>query len=145
MTILLIEDSRLLRRATERALVKAGYDAVAVGDGESGLRVAHEVTPDLILLDLMLPTLSGLNLLQRLKQNPGTRHIPVIVLSGLSRMNEAKLSKEGAAAYLEKSDELFRDGSALLLQAIESVLPEASNKGPVPTGKLGSFALSGEP
>jgi DNA-binding response OmpR family regulator len=146
MTILLIEDSRLLRRATERALVKAGYDVVAVGDGESGLRVAREITPDLILLDLMLPTLSGLSLLQQLKRGAPTKHVPVIVFSGLSRMNEAKLAKEGAAAYLEKSNELFQDGSALLLQAIECVLANAGKRGPIPAAsELRSFALSGEP
>jgi two-component system response regulator RpaA len=146
MAILLIEDGRLLRRATERALVKAGYDVVAAGDGENGLRAAREATPDLILLDLMLPTLSGLSLLQQLKRDPGTRHVPIIVLSGLSRMNKAKLEKEGAAAYLEKSEELFKDGSALLLQAIERVLARASTGEFVPSAsKLASFAASSKP
>jgi CheY-like chemotaxis protein len=132
MAILVIEDSRLLRRATERSLAKAGYDVVAVGDGENGLRVAREAAPDLILLDMMLPTLSGLCLLQQLKQDLCTKHIPVIVLSGLSRKNEAKLAKEGAAGYLEKSDELFRNDSALLLHAVERVLAEAANKASIP-------------
>jgi hypothetical protein len=52
----------------------------------------------------------------------------VIVLSGLSLKNESKLVKEGAAGYLEKSDALFQNNSALLLQAIERVLADASNK-----------------
>jgi DNA-binding response OmpR family regulator len=128
MAILLIEDDRLLRRATERALVKAGYEVLGIGDGEGGLRVAREKTFDLILLDMMLPSLSGLCVLQRLKQDKWTQHIPVIVLSGLSHKNEAKLTKEGAAGYLEKSDDLFRNNSALLLQAVERVLAEPGNK-----------------
>jgi len=128
--ILLIEDNRLLRRAIERALVKAGYEVISIGDGEDGLRVAREKTLDLILLDMMLPTLSGLCLLQQLKQDKRTQAVPVIVLSGLSLKNEAKLVKEGAAGYLEKSDTLFQDDSALLLQAIERVLPGAGNKRP---------------
>lgn len=145
MAILVIEDSRLLRRATERSLVKAGYDVVAVGDGENGLRVAREATPDLILLDMMLPTLSGLCLLQQLKLDPCTKHIPVIVLSGLSRKNEAKLAKEGAAGYLEKSDELFRNDSALLLHAVERVLADTANKASIPAGSThASFHPAGQ-
>jgi DNA-binding response OmpR family regulator len=128
MAILLIEDNRLLRRAIELALVKAGYEVIGIGDGEEGLRVAREKTLDLILLDMMLPTLSGLCVLQRLKQDKRTQAVPVIVLSGLSLKNEAKLVKEGAAGYLEKSDALFKNNSALLLQAIERVLADAGNK-----------------
>jgi DNA-binding response OmpR family regulator len=128
MAILLIEDNRLLRRAIELALVKAGYEVIGIGDGEEGLRVAREKTLDLILLDMMLPTLSGLSVLQRLKQDKRTQAVPVIVLSGLSLKNEAKLVKEGAAGYLEKSDALFKNNSALLLQAIERVLADAGNK-----------------
>jgi DNA-binding response OmpR family regulator len=128
MAILLIEDNKLLRRAIERVLVKAGYEVIGIGDGEDGLRVSRENTPDLILLDMMLPTLSGLRLLQQLKQDKRTQPVPVIVLSGLSNKNEAKLMKEGAAGYLEKSDALFQNNSALLLQAIERVLTDAGNK-----------------
>ena len=128
MAILLIEDNRLLRRAIERALVKAGYGVIGIGDGEEGLRVAREKTLDLILLDMMLPTLSGLCLLQQLKQDKKTQAVPVIVLSGLSLKNESKLVKEGAVGYLEKSDALFQNNSALLLRAIERVLAEAGNK-----------------
>jgi CheY-like chemotaxis protein len=63
-----------------------------------------------------------------LKQDKRTQPVPVVVLSGLSHKNEAKLVKEGAAEYLEKSDVLFRNNSALLLQAIERVLAEAGYK-----------------
>jgi DNA-binding response OmpR family regulator len=128
MAILLIEDNRLLRRAIERALVKAGHEVIGIGDGVDGLRVAREKTPDLILLDMMLPTLSGLGLLQQLKQDKRTQAVPVIVLSSLSIKNGAKLVKEGAAGYLEKSDALFQNNSALLLEAIERVLADAGNK-----------------
>jgi|SRR5271166_2355166 len=145
MAILVIEDDRLLRRATERALVKAGYEATGIGDGEDGLRLASEKTPDLILLDMMLPTLSGLCLLQRLKQDKRTQHIPVIVLSGLSHTNAAKLAKEGAAGYLEKSDELFRNNSTLLLQEIERVLASAGPGESIPaSSRLLNVGPSGE-
>ena len=67
MKILLIEDSKFQRIANERALVKAGYEVMHAGDGEEGLRVAHESIPDLILLDMMLPKVSGLDVLRILK------------------------------------------------------------------------------
>jgi DNA-binding response OmpR family regulator len=67
MKILLIEDSKFQRIANERALVKAGYGVIQARDGEEGLRIARENIPDLILLDMMLPKLSGLDVLRALK------------------------------------------------------------------------------
>ena len=127
MKILLIDDDRLLRRVIERTLTKAGYELISCGDGEEGLRLATEASPDLILLDMMLPGLDGVSVLRRLKQEPSTNRIPVIVLSGLSQNNEAKLMKEGATKYLEKSDETFEKNSALF-RAIEDLLHSANGK-----------------
>jgi twitching motility two-component system response regulator PilG len=67
--ILLVEDSRTLRLSNERALLKAGYEVICAEDGESALRCAKEQMPDLILLDLLLPRVSGLEVLTRLKHN----------------------------------------------------------------------------
>jgi CheY-like chemotaxis protein len=122
MKILLIEDSKFQRVANGRALVKAGYDVIHAGDGEEGLRSARENLPDLILLDMMLPKVSGVDVLRALKGDALLKHIPVIVLSGLGQANEAKLLKEGAAAFLVKSDESFANNSLLLIQALESLL-----------------------
>jgi CheY-like chemotaxis protein len=122
MTILLIEDSRFQRIANERALLKAGYAVVQAGDGEEGLRVARERVPDLILLDMMLPRISGLEVLRALKGDVLVKHIPVIVLSGLGQANEAKLLKEGAAAFVVKSEKSLENNSLVLIQAIEKVL-----------------------
>ncbi len=127
MRILLIEDDRLLRRATERALIGAGYEVTSISDGEAGLRLAGEVSPDLILLDMMLPKITGLSVLRRLKQDAPTKHIPVVVLSGLSQTNRAKLLKEGADAYLEKSEATFVRDSSLLIRTIATVLSNSAN------------------
>jgi DNA-binding response OmpR family regulator len=59
MKILVIEDSRFLRIANERALTLAGHDVVSAGDGQEGLRLALEQKPDLVILDLILPKLPG--------------------------------------------------------------------------------------
>jgi len=131
MTILLVEDSRFLRIASERALLKAGYDVVSVADGEAALVTARERAFNLILLDMMLPKLDGLGVLRALKRDPQTATIPVIVLTGLGQKNEAKLKKEGAAAYFTKSDSLLKDNSATLLQVVESVVGKQGTEVPV--------------
>ena len=122
MNILLIEDSKFQRTANGRALIKAGYDVVYAADGDEGLGAARENSPDLILLDMMLPKVSGLDVLRALKADALVKHIPVVVLSGLGQANEAKLLKEGAAAFLMKSTESFEKNSSALIQALQSLL-----------------------
>jgi CheY-like chemotaxis protein len=122
MTVLLVEDSKFQRMANGRALIRAGYDVIYAADGEDGLGAAHENIPDLILLDIMLPKMSGLDVLRALKGDALLKHIPVIVLSGLGQANEAKLLKEGAAAFLMKSDKSFENNSLALIQAVQGLL-----------------------
>jgi CheY-like chemotaxis protein len=130
MTILLVEDSRFLRVASERTLLKAGYEVVCASDGEAALLTARERVPNLILLDMMLPKLDGLGVLRALKHDPQTRNIPVIVLTGLGQQNEGKLKKEGAAAYFTKSDSLLADNSYMLLHVVESILGKQETEKP---------------
>ena len=119
-TILLVEDSKFLRIATERALTKAGYRVVLAGDGEEALAQANARLPDLVILDMLLSKLSGPEVLQALKKNAATAPIPVLVLSSLSQKNEEKLLSEGATAFLEKGPLL--DNPSLLLHAIKNAL-----------------------
>jgi CheY-like chemotaxis protein len=121
-TILLIDDSKFLRRANELALGKAGYNVLAASDGEDGLQIAREKLPDLIVLDMLLPILSGPQLLDALKKDPRTATIPVIVLSSLPQRNEGKLKSNGAVAYFEKSAIEVDKGSTTLIRAIENAL-----------------------
>jgi CheY-like chemotaxis protein len=120
--VLLVEDSKFLRIANERVLARAGFDVSTAEDGEEALRVANDTLPDLILLDLLIPKISGPDVLRALKVNPATRHIPVIVLSGLSQRNEEKLLKEGAAAYFEKGTLDLENHSDRLVTAVQAVL-----------------------
>lgn len=126
MKILLVDDSRLQRAVIQRDLTIAGYTVVAAADGEEGLRRAGEELPDLILLDMMLPKLSGLDVLRRLKASPETQAIPVVVLSGLSKGNGEKLAAEGAAGFCEKSDTSFQNRSAVLVKTVKEVLQTAA-------------------
>src|SRR5205823_4089107 len=110
------------RQANERALVRAGYHVVTAGDGEEALRIAHARIPDLILLDMLLPKLGGQDVLQALRSDAATASIPVIVLSSLPEKNAAKLIKEGATAYFEKSKLDSDQNADSLLQIVKKTL-----------------------
>jgi CheY-like chemotaxis protein len=121
-TVLLVDDSKLLRAVNGRALAKAGYIVLTAEDGEEGLRVAREKIPDLVLLDMILPKLGGVEVLHRLKQDPLTSQIPVIVLSSMAQKNEERLMSEGAAGYFEKSKLNLETGSSALVEAVSLAL-----------------------
>jgi CheY-like chemotaxis protein len=120
--ILLVEDSKPIRRENERALLEAGYEVVCAVDGESALRFARDLKPDLILLDMILPKMSGPEVLRQLKSEPVTAEIPVVVLSSLSEKNRQKLVEEGAEEYLEKNALMPGRGVNLLPQELENVI-----------------------
>jgi CheY-like chemotaxis protein len=86
------------------------------------LRTAREVVPQLILLDLLLPKMSGVDVLRALKQDSHTAHIPVIVLSSLSGRNKDKLVREGALTYFEKSSALLENDAAALVKVVTSAV-----------------------
>jgi CheY-like chemotaxis protein len=120
--VLLVEDSRFLRIANQRALSKAGFQVSTAADGAEALQVANAQLPDIILLDMLLPKISGLDVLKTLKRNPATMDIPVIVLTSLSQKNEEKLLQEGATAYFEKSALELDKSSDRLAAKVEAVL-----------------------
>jgi CheY-like chemotaxis protein len=121
-TILLIDDSKFLRLANGKALIRAGYEVLNAGDGVEGLKLAKENSPHLILLDMMLPKVSGLDVLRALKQDPATSAIPVIVLTALSAKNKEKLATEGAAGFVEKTDQLLENDAAALANSVKQML-----------------------
>jgi CheY-like chemotaxis protein len=119
LTILVIDDNRHLQIAFKKVLTTARYKVQLASDGEEGLRLALDQKPDVILLDMLLPKLGGVEVLRALKLHPVACHIPVIALSGLPQSNEQKLRREGAVSYLEKSR---LEDPDILLQAIDYAL-----------------------
>ena len=119
LKVLVIDDNVQLQIALRKILSVAGYAVQLASDGEEGLRLALNKTPDIIVLDMLLPKLSGVEVLQALKQDPATKRIPVIALSRLPRSNERRLMAEGAVSYLEKSR--LEDADALL-RAVDDAL-----------------------
>ena len=117
--ILVAEDDRFLRKAAEMALKRQGYTVLTAADGEEALRAARTELPDLILLDLIMPKLNGFDVLQALKKETPTAHIPVIILSNLGQDRDVQQAMDaGAAAYLNKTD-LSLHG---LVQRVEETL-----------------------
>jgi CheY-like chemotaxis protein len=131
--ILLVEDSKFLRISTEHALSKAGYAMSSAVDGDEALRLARETIPDLILLDMLLPKLSGPDVLKALKADPATKAIPVIVLTGMSERNAGRLRQDGASGFIEKSQMAMDQGPNKLLAALNNILktlPAAAAQAP---------------
>ncbi len=103
--LLVVEDDEFLVKMYESGLVKEGFQVSTAGDGEIGLKSAEELKPDLILLDLILPKVDGFSCLEKLKENPTTKRIPVIILSNLGQDSDLKRGLDmGAEDYLIKTD-----------------------------------------
>jgi twitching motility two-component system response regulator PilH len=119
----MVEDDRFQRRAAEVALRQNGFDVLVASDGEEALAlVARGDPPDLVLLDLIIPKISGFEVLRRLKQNPVTAGIPVIVFSNLGAESDVKQAMDGgAASYLVKANIRLED----LVKRLEETLAEA--------------------
>ena len=103
--ILLIDDDPLLVRMYQKKLENDGYMVATAGDGEEGLAKVAEFSPDLILLDIMMPKMNGLLVLKKLKENPATANIPVVMLTnvGSSDQDAEEGLELGAVAYLVKA------------------------------------------
>jgi len=119
--ILLVDDSKFLRLATERALTRIGYAVCTASDGTQALQMAREKHPDLILLDMLLPGMTGPDVLKALKKDPATASIAVVVLTGLSQKNAARLQQDGAFAFLEKSELGLDKGCDALCAALAEI------------------------
>ena len=103
--ILFIEDESVLQKAFGDVLQQKGYKILSALNGEIGLRMARSEKPDLILLDLILPRLHGFEILKKLKEDPETKEIPVIVLTNLEKMEDINKAIElGATTYLVKTE-----------------------------------------
>jgi len=101
--ILVAEDDRFLRKAAEMALKRQGYTVLTAADGEEALRAARTELPDLILLDLIMPKLNGFDVLQALKKETPTAHIPVILLTAMgSEEKQLEGLKAGVNDYITK-------------------------------------------
>ncbi len=128
--ILLADDSKFLRLTIERALARAGYFVITAADGEQAVQLTKEKKPDLVLLDMLLPKLTGPEVLKALKADPETKDIAVVVFTGLSQKNASRLQRDGAFAFLEKSELGLDKGCDVFLTALAEIVQKLGLKSP---------------
>lgn len=103
--ILIIEDDPYVRKFYDRLFKLNNYDVVLAATSATGLELAKSLVPKLIFLDIVMPDINGLEVLQRLKSDPVTSHIPIIVLTNLNDPHIIQQAAENKAdGFLVKSD-----------------------------------------
>jgi DNA-binding response OmpR family regulator len=122
--ILSIEDDVFLSSLVSGKLIEAGFSVIVAGTGADGLAKAKLEHPHLILLDIMLPDMGGYEILEKLKADAETQHIPVIILSNLGGRDEIEKGvKLGAASYLIKSNILPHEVAEMVSQLTADASP----------------------
>jgi two-component system cell cycle response regulator DivK len=120
-TILYVEDNEMNRQIVRDLLKRTTYQLVEAHDGEAGVAKALEILPDLILMDIQLPKISGLDATRKLRAEAATAGTPIIAITSFALSGDEQKAKEaGATAYLAKPYSP-RD----LLALIRKILPEA--------------------
>jgi len=128
--VLLVDDDKMLIELYKERLELAGYQVEISRDGEEGLAKIHQVKPDLVLLDIMMPKVNGYEALASIKSDPATKDTPVIILSALMRdINKSKAIESGADDYIIKSEAMPAD----VIKKIEAVLKKYKKDIPVAT------------
>ena len=102
-TILIIDDEKLMRALLQHNVVLAGYDVMVASNGEEALKKIEEMTPDLIVVDLVMPDMNGFETCRRIRSNDRTKKTPVIVVSALQSQSDIEEAKNsGADIFLTK-------------------------------------------
>lgn len=103
--ILITEDDPLMSRMYQKIFTFEGFEVIMAADGQEGLDKIRSEKPTLVLLDVMMPKLNGMEVLEKLKADPETKSIPVIMLTNLASQQDADNAMlKGAVKYIVKSE-----------------------------------------
>lgn len=103
--VLIIDDDGTMRSLYERVFTLEGFTVELADSGKTGMEKVQTTNPDIVLLDMMMPVINGLEVLEKIKADPATSHIPVIVMSNYSELSiSTRAIQLGADQYLIKSD-----------------------------------------
>ena len=130
--VMLVEDDKSLREIYSIRLVAEGYEVVSAGDGEEALAMAVKERPDLIVSDVMMPKISGFDMLDILRSTPETKDIKVIMMTALSSEDQRQRGESlGANKYLVKSQVGIED----VINAVHEVLDSDTSAGASPSSE----------
>jgi CheY-like chemotaxis protein len=137
--ILLVEDDNNLRDIYGERLMAEGYEIISASDGEEALQLASQQKPDLIISDVMMPKISGFDMLDILRQTPDTKDIKIIMMTALSQAEDkSRADKLGADKYLVKSQVTLED----VARVVHDILGDAPEEETDETDQNASFASS---
>ena len=126
--VLLVDDEPSIIKIVGKRLELAGYEVMTAMNGKDGLTKAQLGNPDVIILDLMMPQMSGFEVCAALKKDDRYKHIPIIIFTGKGQEMDERLCRElGAAAYISKPH-----SSDTLLEQIETLLSQVLPEEPPP-------------
>ncbi len=140
---MLVEDDKSLREIYSIRLVAEGYEVVSAGDGEEALAMAVQQRPDLVLSDVMMPKISGFDMLDILRSTPETKNIKVIMMTALSSEDQRQRGENlGADKYLVKSQVGIED----VINAVHEVLNDKTPlSNPTPEAATDTLAQESTP
>jgi CheY-like chemotaxis protein len=119
-SILVIDDNSYFRDSVAAYLKDEGYDVTVAGNGVSGLNLVYQTHPDLVVADIRMPGLGGIALCRLLREGSETRHIPVILMTGVAELETADAIAAGAVTVLKKPFDLSD-----LVSRIRALLPKS--------------------
>jgi DNA-binding response OmpR family regulator len=131
--ILVVDDEANLVEIIRMRLKQEGYDVITAADGEEGLKKARAEKPDLVLLDVTMPKMSGEQVLKELKSGEETKAIPVIMITGMSEVDDIVkyMTKCGAEDYIVKpfmTEDFLTKIYAVLFESIDRSVKRALDK-----------------
>ena len=131
--ILIVEDDPLISRMYQRVFTFEGFEVEMARDGQEGLDKMSVKQPNLAMLDVMMPRMTGIDVLKKMKSDEKLKHIPVIILTNLSGMKDAETAIElGAVKFIIKSDnkptDVVKQVREILKGYTRDEIPDASRK-----------------
>lgn len=120
--VLLIEDDTVLQQMYQDRFVQEHFEVAVAGDGGDGLAQMRSFHPDIVLLDLMLPTTSGFDVLDRVQEDPALQAIPILVLTNIFADGEDLVKNKGVKAFMLKANTTPDD----IVNKVKSLLPQSS-------------------
>lgn len=139
--VLIVEDDPLMRRMYQKIFGFEKYEVEMAADGEEGLAKAASANPTVILLDVMMPKMNGLQVLEKLKADPATKNIPVIMLTNLAGQQDAESAlAKGAVKYIIKSEHEPKEVADLVKEVVagytRNEIPQAAPTSSQPSDQL---------